>query len=335
LERIINSKKSLERNQLSHILISDTKSKSINKAVKVVRRISKIFVQNNCRRREERVDCNEQESPNVIPQSTKAERRISFKSVRRRVPSNDCVKDTNLNMTQAYKQPTKNLNTTKKVRISLAHLQKLIREKTSSKKSGAKKNPAIRINKSKAKQLLSNTNPLLKDSSGTYVESLDTSIKEKLRKSNVNAIFPLSAAQTLKLFGKELSTFEKSEILDYDIIYYLGNGVAKLNLDRKTGYDDNQNDYNTYVGEHINYRYEILDILGKGSFGQALKCADHKKKQLVAVKIIKSKKRLYRQAMLEVKVLKYIKDYDTEGKANVVEILDSFIFRNHVVKLYI
>jgi hypothetical protein len=331
LERINNSKKSLERSQLSHTLISDSKSKSI--AVKVVRRISKIFVKNNYRRRKERTTQDEQESPNAIPQSTKAERRISFKSVKRRVPSNDSGKDVNLNMTQAYKLPAKNLNTAKKVRISLVHLQKLIKEKISSKQLRTKRNPAIRISKSKAKQFLSNTNPLLKDLSGAHEEYLNTSIKDKIRKSNVNDIFPLSVVQTLKLFGKELSTFEKSEMLDYDIIYYLGNGVEKLNFDRRTGYDDDQNDYNTYVGEHINYRYEILDILGKGSFGQTLKCIDHKKQQLVAVKIIKSQKKLYQQAILEVKVLKYIKDHDTEGKANVVQILDSFIFRNHVVNL--
>jgi dual specificity tyrosine-phosphorylation-regulated kinase 2/3/4 len=34
-----------------------------------------------------------------------------------------------------------------------------------------------------------------------------------------------------------------------------------------------------------------METLGKGSFGQVLKCFDHKKKEYVAVKVIRSKKR--------------------------------------------
>lgn len=306
----------MERTQLSHTFIcDDAKSKN---SEKVVRRISQIFVQNKDRKNREEKDYNEQESPIAIPQSAKAKGRVPFKLGRRRGPSNDSGKDAKiiLNMTQPYKAPEgipiKNLNSAKKVRVSVAHLQRLIKEKTSFKQLEVKKNPVIPIIKIRPKKSLTIANPLP-------------------GRLNTDEIFPLSAAQTVKMFGKELSNFEKSEMLDYDIIYYIGNGVAKMNLDKRTGYDDDQNDYNTYVGEHINYRYEILDILGKGSFGQALKCIDHKKQILVAVKIIKSKKRLYKQAALEVKILKYIKDQDPHDKAHVVQILDSFMFRNHVV----
>lgn len=34
-----------------------------------------------------------------------------------------------------------------------------------------------------------------------------------------------------------------------------------------------------------------MDFLGKGSFGQALRCYDHKTDEIVAVKIIKNKER--------------------------------------------
>ena len=114
----------------------------------------------------------------------------------------------------------------------------------------------------------------------------------------------------------------------------MGKEVAKIKMEPFTGYDDDKMDYNTYVGEQIKYRYEVLDILGKGSFGQALKCVDHKTKELVAVKIIKSKKKFYTQSTIEIKILKYIKKHDPNGKANVVKILDYFMFRKHIVRLF-
>ena len=43
--------------------------------------------------------------------------------------------------------------------------------------------------------------------------------------------------------------------------------------------------------DHLVYRYEILEVLGKGSFGQVVKCYDHKTDLMVAVKLIRNKKR--------------------------------------------
>lgn len=57
------------------------------------------------------------------------------------------------------------------------------------------------------------------------------------------------------------------------------------------GYDDDRGDYNIVINDHICYRFEIVDKLGAGSFGQAVKCFDHKTRQMVAVKIIRNKKR--------------------------------------------
>ncbi len=150
--------------------------------------------------------------------------------------------------------------------------------------------------------------------------------------------FPMSAAQALKLFASQLTDYEKGEILDYREIYFMGKGVArKVGLGTKDGgpnygFDDDKGDYNAYVGEHIGYRYEIIDMLGKGSFGQAIKCIDHKTKETVALKIIRSKKRFYHQATVEVKILKYIRDIDTKRRSNVVKMLDYFTFRKHIVR---
>lgn len=43
--------------------------------------------------------------------------------------------------------------------------------------------------------------------------------------------------------------------------------------------------------DHIGFRFEVLEVIGKGSFGQVLKCLDHKTNELVAIKVIRNKKR--------------------------------------------
>ena len=96
------------------------------------------------------------------------------------------------------------------------------------------------------------------------------------------------------------------------------------------GYDDERGDYQTVLHDHISYRYEVLSILGKGSFGQVLKCYDYKTHKLQAVKIIRNKKRFHHQALVEVKVLEMLRHKDTDDGHNVVHMEDSFCFRGHL-----
>lgn len=42
------------------------------------------------------------------------------------------------------------------------------------------------------------------------------------------------------------------------------------------GFDDDRGDYNVVLHDHIAYRYEILVMLGKGSFGQVLFLSPHR-----------------------------------------------------------
>ncbi|KAI8593272.1 kinase-like domain-containing protein, partial [Geranomyces variabilis] len=97
------------------------------------------------------------------------------------------------------------------------------------------------------------------------------------------------------------------------------------------GYDDSRGDYYLTKHDHINYRYEILSLLGKGSFGQVVKCFDHKTKCNVALKIIRNKKRFERQGAVEVKVLERLKDEIARGGGDSsVQMVESFLFRGHL-----
>ena len=113
----------------------------------------------------------------------------------------------------------------------------------------------------------------------------------------------------------DLNIFERGEIVDFPDIFFAGaRNARKIVGDPNTaatnfGYDDERGDYNIIEGDHLAYRYEVVDILGKGSFGQVVRCVDHKTGILVAVKIIRNKKRFHQQALVEVNILQKLKQW--------------------------
>ncbi|KAI1270512.1 hypothetical protein F5Y18DRAFT_14742 [Xylariaceae sp. FL1019] len=133
-----------------------------------------------------------------------------------------------------------------------------------------------------------------------------------------------------------LNIYEKGEIIDYNDIYFCGTQnaskvVGDLNSSQPNfGYDDDRGDYSIIVGDHLAYRYEIVDVLGKGSFGQVVRCIDHKTGVLVAVKIIRNKKRFHQQALVEVNILKKLREWDPKNKHSMVNFTHSFYFRGHL-----
>ncbi|KAG0977216.1 hypothetical protein G6F29_010237 [Rhizopus arrhizus] len=104
------------------------------------------------------------------------------------------------------------------------------------------------------------------------------------------------------------------------------------------GYDDENGDYKIVIRDHLNYRYEIIESLGKGSFGQVVKCRDMKPQpkeadsssNIVAVKIIRNKKKYHAQALTEIKILEKLMQLDPHNKHFIVRVLDSFYFREHL-----
>jgi serine/threonine protein kinase len=144
---------------------------------------------------------------------------------------------------------------------------------------------------------------------------------------------PLKVPAVFKQFGNFLSKFEQMEILDFGEIWYLGMKAEKVtdfSSENNYGFDDERNDYKVVKGDHIAYRFEVLEVLGKGSFGQVLKCFDHKSKAFVAVKVIRNQKRFHRQGKVEVKVLNQLKNNDNLDQFNCVKMHEYFVFRKHI-----
>jgi dual specificity tyrosine-phosphorylation-regulated kinase 2/3/4 len=136
-----------------------------------------------------------------------------------------------------------------------------------------------------------------------------------------------------------LNEYEKREIFDYPTIYYfcsnerhknkgkdsqLPGGVewGRINEATNHGFDTDQQEYHVRYNDHIAYRYEVVKKLGKGSFGIVLRCFDHKEKEFVALKVLKNKKRLYKQGLVEANLVEVLNKKDPEDKKNIIKRLD-------------
>jgi dual specificity tyrosine-phosphorylation-regulated kinase 2/3/4 len=152
---------------------------------------------------------------------------------------------------------------------------------------------------------------------------------------------------------KYLSEYERKEILEHDKVYFFGARSQKkyATLDNSTnnhGYDDDRGDYLVVNHDHLGYRYEVVGSLGKGSFGQVLKCRDHATGEFVAIKIIRNKKRFHHQAQVEIKILENLRKWvstcpcqrprasltlnfqDPEDKHQCIKMIEHFTFRGHL-----
>lgn len=148
--------------------------------------------------------------------------------------------------------------------------------------------------------------------------------------------FPLTPSEALRLYGNRLTEHEKTELSTekYSKIWYLGLDACKIHGEyggvQNGGYDDESGSYTKVLHDHIYYRYEILEVIGKGSFGQVIRALDHMTNKHVAIKIIRNKKRFHHQALVEVRILDHLRKKDKDSNHNVIHMLEYFYFRNHL-----
>lgn len=133
-----------------------------------------------------------------------------------------------------------------------------------------------------------------------------------------------------------LNMYEKGEIVRKKEIYYIPKRplrqITVNSQENNFGFDDNKGNYIIIPQDHINYRYEIVSVLGTGSFGNVVMAKDHKTHQLVAVKIVNNHVNWsLQQSINEIKLLKNLQDKQkTLENSNIISILDNFNFRSHM-----
>ncbi|XP_065070610.1 homeodomain-interacting protein kinase 3-like [Rhopilema esculentum] len=84
----------------------------------------------------------------------------------------------------------------------------------------------------------------------------------------------------------------------------------------------------SYTGE-----YEVLEFLGRGTFGQVVKCWKRHTNELVAVKISKDHPSYKKQAEIEVNILSLLMHEDSE-EHNFVRAVECFTHRNHTCVVF-
>ncbi|GAB6020659.1 Dual specificity tyrosine-phosphorylation-regulated kinase 3 [Chamberlinius hualienensis] len=139
--------------------------------------------------------------------------------------------------------------------------------------------------------------------------------------------------QVMKLYMNKLTSYEHTEIYNYQHIYFIGANAKKrqglAGSGNNCGYDDDQGSYIHVQHDHVGYRYEVIKVIGKGSFGQVVKALDHKTQQHVALKMVRNERRFHRQAQEEIKILDYLRKQDKDNSMNIIHMFDHFTFRNH------
>lgn len=138
----------------------------------------------------------------------------------------------------------------------------------------------------------------------------------------------------MKQYMQKLSSFEHHEIFNFPHIYFVGQNAKKrqgiVGGASNNGYDDESGSYLHTPHDHIQYRYEVLKVVGKGSFGQVVKAYDHKQRTHVALKMVRNEKRFHRQALEEIRILEHLRKQDCDNVMNIIHMYENFTFRNHI-----
>ncbi|KAG6434064.1 hypothetical protein SASPL_105685 [Salvia splendens] len=101
------------------------------------------------------------------------------------------------------------------------------------------------------------------------------------------------------------------------------NGSPPWRLNDKDGH------YVFAIGENLIPRYRILSKMGEGTFGQVLECLDNERKEIVAIKVVRSIQKYREAAMIEIDVLQKLARHDICG-TRCVQIRNWFDYRNHI-----
>jgi len=98
----------------------------------------------------------------------------------------------------------------------------------------------------------------------------------------------------------------------------------------KTKVDDDDGHYIVIPDADLTDRYQVVQLLGQGTFGKVVKAKDRRRGKYVAIKIIRSVQKYRDASKIELRVLATLKANDEENRNRCIHLRDCFDFRNHI-----
>ncbi|KAH9599299.1 Protein kinase domain [Trypanosoma melophagium] len=174
---------------------------------------------------------------------------------------------------------------------------------------------------------------------------------------------PVTPKEALTLCKSHLSAYEQKEILEFHEIYYCGSHAHRPPLTSTTvgeysgnyihyrkeqqqqqqqwarqcspqNFDDEEHNYRVICGDHMAYRYELLDILGRGTYGVVVRALDHAARptpQQCALKIARNIPSYATALALEADILEYLRRTRQQLGMWIPQVLSRFTFRSHEI----
>ncbi|CAK7235751.1 serine threonine protein kinase CMGC group [Sporothrix eucalyptigena] len=94
--------------------------------------------------------------------------------------------------------------------------------------------------------------------------------------------------------------------------------------------DDEDGHYIVVPDTDLTKRYQMLKLLGQGTFGKVVQARDREKNELVAIKIIRSVQKYRDASRIELRVLETLKANDRENRNRCIHLRECFDFRGHI-----
>ena len=114
------------------------------------------------------------------------------------------------------------------------------------------------------------------------------------------------------------------------------NGKKSRQNSKTAGNSNSEGDYKVVLHEELcsaTSRYEVLEFLGRGTFGQVVKCWKKGTNELCAIKILKDHPSYARQGQIEIGILAKLSAENSEA-FNFVRAIECFQHKNHTCLVF-
>ncbi|KAI1464721.1 kinase-like protein [Daldinia caldariorum] len=94
--------------------------------------------------------------------------------------------------------------------------------------------------------------------------------------------------------------------------------------------DDDDGHYIVVPDADLTNQYQMIKLLGQGTFGKVVQARDRRRNKLVAIKIIRAVQKYRDASRIELRVLQTLKANDEENRNRCIHLRDCFDYRGHI-----